>query len=50
MTDRGAVFGEKRMVTFAGINMGVKMPVIDRYDDIVYCALLVTDAPPPSRV
>ena len=32
--DRGAVFGQKLMDTFAGINTGVEMPVIDRHDEV----------------
>jgi hypothetical protein len=38
-TDRGVVFGQKLMDTFAGINTGVEMPVIDRHDEAWHCSL-----------
>ena len=37
--DRGAVFGQKLMDTFAGINTGVEMPVIDRHDEAWHYSL-----------
>ena len=37
--DRGAVFGQKLMDTFSGINTGIEMPVIDRHDEAWHYSL-----------